>query len=61
MALIKSIRGITPVMGNNCYQAKTAVIIGDVIAGDNCSFWFNTVFRGDVNAIRIGNNVNIQD
>ena len=48
-------------MGSNCYLAETAAIIGDVTMGDNCSIWFGTVLRGDVNTITIGNNVNIQD
>jgi carbonic anhydrase/acetyltransferase-like protein (isoleucine patch superfamily) len=61
MALIKSVRGFTPRLGKECFLAETAVIIGDVIAGDQCSFWFNVVIRGDVNSIRIGNKVNIQD
>jgi carbonic anhydrase/acetyltransferase-like protein (isoleucine patch superfamily) len=61
MALIKSVRGFTPKLGKDCYLAETAVIIGDVIAGYQCSFWFNVVIRGDVNSIRIGNKVNIQD
>ena len=61
MALIKSVRGFTPVYGKNCYFADNATIIGDVVIGDDCSIWFNTVLRGDVNSIRIGNKVNIQD
>ena len=61
MAIIKSVRGITPVYGKNCYFADNAAIIGDVVIGDYCSIWFNTVLRGDVNSIRIGNKVNIQD
>jgi carbonic anhydrase/acetyltransferase-like protein (isoleucine patch superfamily) len=61
MAYIKSVRGFTPVFGNDCFLAENATIIGDVIIGNGCSFWFNTVIRGDVNSIRIGNNVNIQD
>lgn len=61
MALIKSVRGFTPQLGNNCYLAENSTIVGDVIAGNNCSFWFNSVVRGDVNSIRIGNKVNIQD
>ncbi|MDR1153845.1 MAG: gamma carbonic anhydrase family protein [Bacteroidales bacterium] len=61
MAIIKSVRGFTPVCGNNCYFADNATIIGDVIMGDDCSIWFHTVLRGDVNSIRIGNKVNIQD
>ncbi|MFO7369060.1 MAG: gamma carbonic anhydrase family protein [Bacteroidales bacterium] len=61
MALIKSVRGFTPQLGRDCYLAETAVIIGDVTAGDYCSFWFNVIVRGDVNSIKIGNKVNIQD
>ena len=61
MALIKTVRGFTPVIGDNCYLSENATIIGDVIMGDDCSIWFNTVLRGDVNSIRIGNKVNIQD
>jgi len=61
MALIKTVRGYTPEIGDNCYLSENATIIGDVIIGDDCSIWFNTVLRGDVNSIRIGNKVNIQD
>ncbi len=61
MALIKSVRGITPQFGNECYFAENATIIGDVIMGDQCSVWFQAVVRGDVNYIHIGNKVNIQD
>lgn len=61
MALIKEVRGFTPDIGKNCYLAENATIVGDVIMGDDCSVWFNAVLRGDVNSIRIGNNVNIQD
>ncbi len=61
MALIKSVRGFTPVFGENIYLAETATVIGEVIMGDECSVWFNAVVRGDVNSIRMGNKVNIQD
>lgn len=61
MALIKSVRGFEPRFGEKCFLAENATVIGDVIMGDGCSVWFNTVIRGDVNSIRIGNNVNIQD
>jgi len=61
MALIKSVRGFTPVMGENCYLAENATLIGDVVMGNDCSIWFGAVLRGDVNSIRIGNRVNIQD
>jgi carbonic anhydrase/acetyltransferase-like protein (isoleucine patch superfamily) len=61
MALIKSVNGVSPVFGENCYLAENSTVVGDVITGDNCSIWFNAVVRGDVNSIRIGNKVNIQD
>ncbi|KAA6337934.1 Carnitine operon protein CaiE [termite gut metagenome] len=61
MPLIKSVRGFIPQFGENCYLADNATIIGDVIIGRDCSIWFSTVLRGDVNSIRIGNGVNIQD
>lgn len=61
MSIIKSLNGITPKFGNDCYFAENSSIIGDVICGDKCSFWFNSVIRGDVNFIRLGNNVNVQD
>ena len=61
MALIKEVRGFTPQIGENCYLAENATVVGDVIMGNGCSIWFNAVLRGDVNSIRIGNHVNIQD
>jgi carbonic anhydrase/acetyltransferase-like protein (isoleucine patch superfamily) len=61
MSLIKSVRGFTPQFGKNIYLAENATVIGDVIMGDDCSVWFQAVVRGDVDAIRIGNKVNIQD
>ncbi len=61
MALIKSVRGFNPVIPDNCFLADNATIIGDVIIGDDCSIWFNAVVRGDVNSIRLGDRVNIQD
>ncbi|MEN8158035.1 MAG: gamma carbonic anhydrase family protein, partial [Bacteroidota bacterium] len=61
MALIKSVRGFDPLFGKRCYLAENATIIGDVVMGDDCSIWFGAVLRGDVNSIRIGNRVNIQD
>lgn len=61
MALIKSVKGISPKWGKGCFLADNATLTGDVIMGDDCSIWFNAVIRGDVHSIRIGNNVNIQD
>ncbi len=61
MALIIPLRGFDPVIGQDCFLAENATVIGDVVMGDGCSVWFNAVLRGDVNSIRIGNRVNIQD
>jgi carbonic anhydrase/acetyltransferase-like protein (isoleucine patch superfamily) len=61
MAYIKKLRGFTPQIGKDTFLAENATIIGDVVIGEGCSIWFNAVLRGDVNSIRIGNNVNIQD
>ncbi|MGQ1928024.1 gamma carbonic anhydrase family protein [Ornithobacterium rhinotracheale] len=61
MALIKELNGVQPKMGKNVFLAETATLIGDVQMGDDCSIWFNAVLRGDVNFIKLGNKVNIQD
>ena len=61
MALIKPVRGFTPVIGKDCYLADNATIVGDVTIGDECSIWFGAILRGDVNTITVGNRVNIQD
>lgn len=61
MPLIKSIKNTTPTFGNDCYIAENATVIGDLICGEQCSFWFNSVVRADVNQIRFGNKVNVQD
>ena len=61
MAIIRALRGKTPSIGKNCFVAETAVIIGDVEIGDDSSIWYGAVLRGDVNPIRIGNRVSVQD
>jgi carbonic anhydrase/acetyltransferase-like protein (isoleucine patch superfamily) len=61
MPVILPVKGVMPVIGNNCFIAPNATIVGEVIMGDECSVWFNTVLRGDVNFIRMGNKVNVQD
>ena len=61
MALIIEVKGVKPSFGHNCYITPNATIAGDVIMGDDCSIWFNAVIRGDVNSIRMGNKVNVQD
>ena len=59
MALIRKVRGHEPVIGENTFLAETAVILGDVTIGRDCSIWYNAVLRGDVNRIVIGNDVSV--
>ena len=61
MSYILPVKGIFPTFGTNCFIAPNATIAGDVVMGDDCSIWFNAVVRGDVNSIRLGNKVNVQD
>ncbi|HKM94590.1 MAG TPA: gamma carbonic anhydrase family protein [Prolixibacteraceae bacterium] len=61
MALIIPLRDKTPQIGENCFLAENATIVGDVTMGNNCSVWFSAVIRGDVHYIKMGNNVNVQD
>lgn len=61
MALFKKVEGKSPVYGQNCYFSENATIIGNVEMGDDCSVWFQAVVRGDVNFIKMGNKVNVQD
>lgn len=61
MSIIAPVNGKSPKFGKNCFIAPNATIVGEVIAGDDCSFWFNAVVRGDVNYIKMGNKVNVQD
>ena len=61
MPVILPVKGVSPTMGANCYIAPNATIVGNVVMGDDCSIWFNAVLRGDVNIIRLGNKVNVQD
>ena len=59
--LIKTVREFTPQWGSDCFIAENATLIGDLVMGNQCSVWYQAVIRGDVNSIRIGNRVNIQD
>jgi carbonic anhydrase/acetyltransferase-like protein (isoleucine patch superfamily) len=61
MPLLFPIHGISPSWGSGCFLAPNATLCGDVVMGDECSIWFNAVVRGDVNSIRMGNRVNVQD
>jgi carbonic anhydrase/acetyltransferase-like protein (isoleucine patch superfamily) len=59
--LIKSVNGKSPQIGDDCFIAENATIVGEVTMGSQCSIWFNAVLRGDVNFIKMGNKVNVQD
>lgn len=61
MPIILPVKEVYPKWEENCFIAPNATIVGDVVMGRNCSVWFNAVIRGDVNAITIGNDTNIQD
>jgi len=61
MPTILPVKGIYPEIPASCFIAPNATVVGDVVMGNDCSIWFNTVVRGDVNSIRIGDKVNIQD
>jgi carbonic anhydrase/acetyltransferase-like protein (isoleucine patch superfamily) len=61
MAIVKSVRGFTPQFGKDCFLADNAVVVGEVVMGDECTIWFNAVVRGDVHSITIGHRTNIQD
>jgi carbonic anhydrase/acetyltransferase-like protein (isoleucine patch superfamily) len=61
MPVILPVEGVYPSFGDNCFIAPNATVVGDVVTGRDCSIWFNAVVRGDVNSIRMGDKVNIQD
>ncbi len=61
MAIIKQVRGKTPQVGEGTFLAETAVLVGDVTIGRDCSVWYGAVLRGDVNTITVGDRTNIQD
>ena len=58
---IRQFENILPAIGDNTFVDDTALVIGDVVIGDDCSVWPMVVMRGDVNKIRIGHRSNIQD
>ncbi len=60
-ALLLPVKNKYPIIGKDCFIADNATIVGDVTIGNQCSVWFNTVIRGDVNSIIIGDQTNIQD
>jgi carbonic anhydrase/acetyltransferase-like protein (isoleucine patch superfamily) len=61
MPVILPVKGVLPTIEESCFIAPNATVVGDVVMGENCSVWFNAVLRGDVNFIRMGSKVNVQD
>lgn len=61
MPVILPVKGVSPQIPASCFVAPNATIVGDVVMGESCSVWFNAVVRGDVNSIRMGDKVNVQD
>lgn len=59
--MLRSYQGKSPLIHPSCYIDDSAQIIGDVDIDENSSVWMNAVIRGDVFAIRIGKNSNVQD
>lgn len=59
--ILRELNGKTPVYGTDCFFAENCVLVGDLVMGNQCSIWYGAVLRGDVNSIRLGNKVNIQD
>lgn len=61
MAIVKEVNGKRPTMGENCFIAENATLLGDIQMGDDCSIWYGAVIRGDVHYVKMGNKVNLQD
>ncbi|BDA78113.1 gamma carbonic anhydrase family protein [Leptospira kobayashii] len=59
--MIKSFQGKSPLIAPSAWVAPSADILGNVTIGEESSIWFQCVLRGDVNYIKIGDHVNIQD
>ena len=59
--MIRAFQGTLPVIPKSVFVEETAAVIGDVVMGEDCSVWFNSVIRGDVNYIRLGDRTNVQD
>lgn len=59
--ILRAFDGKTPRIGERVFIAENAALIGDVEVGNDCSIWFGTTVRGDVNLIRIGSRTNVQD
>ena len=61
MPFLQTVQGKTPHWGERCFLADNATLAGDITMGDDCSVWYGAVIRADVDAVVIGNRVNVQD
>jgi carbonic anhydrase/acetyltransferase-like protein (isoleucine patch superfamily) len=59
--MLRKFNNCQPIVGENVYIDDSAIVIGDVVLGDDVSVWPTTVIRGDVESIRIGDGTNVQD
>ena len=59
--LIVPYKGAVPKIARSAFIAPNATVIGNVEIGENASIWFGVILRGDGQAIRIGENSNLQD
>ncbi|MFH1158726.1 MAG: gamma carbonic anhydrase family protein [Pseudomonadota bacterium] len=60
-SIIKPYKGKSPLIGRDVFIAENAVVVGDVLIGDESSIWYGCAIRGDINNIVIGQRTNIQD
>ena len=58
---IYELDGKVPVIGQGCWIAPDAHVIGEVVLGDDVGVWFGTVIRGDTSLITVGTGTNVQD
>lgn len=61
MSVVRSFEGHTPTLGQRCWLDPSAVVVGQVVMGNDCSVWPTAVVRGDVHSITVGDRTNIQD
>ncbi len=59
--MIYELGGRKPVIGDGCFVAPNAAVIGSVVMKRNASVWWNVAIRGDNDVITLGENVNVQD
>jgi len=58
---LRPYRGVSPKLGQRVYVDPVAVVIGEVVLGDDCSVWPSAVIRGDMHRIHVGARTSVQD